>query len=107
MAWGVTTQKRLLPPAVLVLAFLLTALSVRVLDLVRPDTPRPRPRAVIETQIKIVEEQIAKAFPAVDRSSPPELAPPPPSHHLFFRQPTTAAPSATVAAIPSRAPPLL
>ncbi len=107
MLRGVNTQRRLLLPGILTIALLLAALGVRGLDLSRPVAPKPRPRAVIESQIQVVEEQIAKAFQTADLFSPPGLALPSVSHHLFLHQPIALPSSVTAAAIPSRGPPLL
>ncbi len=101
------TQGRLLLPAILTIALLFAALGVRGLDISRPLAPKPRPRAVIESQIKVVEEQLAKTFQTADLCSPPTIEPPSGSHRLYSQQSTATHSTATVAATPSRAPPLL
>ncbi len=106
MVRGVCVQKRLLLPAILTVAMLISALSVRELYVYRSGPPKPRPRAVIESQINTVEAQIVKAFQAAYLCPLPRLAPPSVTHRLLFHQSIDTPSSVTVAAIPARGPPL-
>lgn len=107
MTRGTDTPRRLFLPAVLTLAFLLASIGARAAVLTHSGSDRPRPRAVIESQIKAVEEQLVKVFPAVDRCAPTELPTPSSCRLPFIDQQTDIVLRSAAAAIPSRAPPLL
>jgi hypothetical protein len=105
MLWRANTQRILSLPAIMTIALLLAMLGARALNVAHPDNSRPRPRAVIESPIKVVEELLVKAVQAVENSPSADLPMPAGSSVLIPSQITRSTSSTARSTLPSRAPP--